>query len=184
MTAIIGKLSQFLLELGKGFAFVTRQKRITFDDDHLFIDLVFYNILLKCHLLIDLKLGKLTDQDVGQMDSYVRIFNAHERTPSDGPTIGLILCSEANHTIARYSARSRKLTEVGAMLSRILLSCLETAATDNGFDQGLPRQGDWLVFASTLCPLRVWLPKPIGAVVVSLGLVGNVDLRGRNSRDV
>lgn len=101
--AIIGKLSHFLLELGKGFAFVARQKRITFDDDHLFIDLVFYNILLKCHLLIDLKLGKLTHQDVGQMDSYVRIFDANERTPGDGPTIGLILCSEANHTIARYS---------------------------------------------------------------------------------
>lgn len=102
-TAIISKLSQFLLELGKGFAFVARQKRIVFDDDHLFIDLVFYNILLKCYLLIDLKLGKLTHQDVGQMDSYVRIFDAHERAPGDGPTIGLILCAEENHTIARYS---------------------------------------------------------------------------------
>ena len=102
-TAIISKLSQFLLELGKGFAFVARQKRITFDDDHLFIDLVFYNILLKCYLLIDLKLGKLTHQDVGQMDSYVRIFDAHERAPGDGPTIGLILCAEENATIARYS---------------------------------------------------------------------------------
>jgi predicted nuclease of restriction endonuclease-like (RecB) superfamily len=78
--AIIGKLSQFLLELGKGFAFVARQKRITFDDEHLFIDLVFYNILLRCYLLIDLKIGKLTHQDVGQMDSYVRLFDAHERT--------------------------------------------------------------------------------------------------------
>lgn len=105
-TAIINKLSQFLLELGKGFAFVARQKRLTFDDDHLFIDLVFYNILLKCYLLIDLKLGKLTHQDVGQMDSYVRIFDAHERTPGDGPTIGLILCAEENHTIARYSVLS------------------------------------------------------------------------------
>jgi len=102
-TAIISKLSQFLLELGKGFAFVARQKRITFDDDHLFVDLVFYNILLKCYLLIDLKLGKLTHQDVGQMDSYVRIFDTHERAPGDGPTIGLILCAEENHTIARYS---------------------------------------------------------------------------------
>jgi len=102
-SAIISKLSQFLLELGKGFAFVARQKRITFDDDHLFIDLVFYNILLKSYLLIDLKLGKLTHQDVGQMDSYVRIFDAHERTADDGPTIGLILCAQENHTIARYS---------------------------------------------------------------------------------
>jgi len=105
-TAIITQLSQFLLELGKGFAFVARQKRITFDDDHLFIDLVFYNILLKCYLLIDLKLGKLAHQDVGQMDSYVRIFDAHERGPDDGPTIGLILCAEENHTIARYSVLS------------------------------------------------------------------------------
>jgi len=102
-TAIIGKLSQFLLELGKGFAFVARQKRITFDDDHLFIDLVFYNILLKCYLLIDLKIGRLTHQDVGQMDSYVRVFDAHERAPGDGPTIGLLLCAQENHTIARYS---------------------------------------------------------------------------------
>jgi predicted nuclease of restriction endonuclease-like (RecB) superfamily len=101
--AVISKLSQFLLELGKGFAFVARQRRITFDDDHLFIDLVFYNILLKCYLLIDLKLDKLTHQDVGQMDSYVRIFDAHERAPGDGPTIGLILCAEENHTMARYS---------------------------------------------------------------------------------
>jgi len=102
-TAIISKLSQFLLELGKGFAFVARQKRISFDDDHLFIDLVFYNILLKCYLLIDLKLGKLTHQDIGQMDSYVRLFDAQGRTEGDGPTIGLILCAEENHTIARYS---------------------------------------------------------------------------------
>jgi predicted nuclease of restriction endonuclease-like (RecB) superfamily len=102
-TAIINKLSHFLLELGKGFAFVARQKRITFDDDHLFIDLVFYNILLKCYLLIDLKLGTLTHQDVGQMDSYVRIFDEHERAPGDGPTIGLILCAKENKTIARYS---------------------------------------------------------------------------------
>lgn len=105
-TAILSRLSQFLLELGKGFAFVARQKRITFDDDQLFIDLVFYNVLLKCYLLIDLKLGRLTHQDVGQMDSYVRLFDAHERTPGDGPTIGLILCAEENHTIARYSVLS------------------------------------------------------------------------------
>jgi len=101
--AILGRLSQFLLELGKGFAFFARQKRMTFDDDQLFVDLVFYNVLLKCYLLIDLKIGRLTHQDVGQMDSYVRIFDAHERTAGDGPTIGLILCSEENHTIARYS---------------------------------------------------------------------------------
>lgn len=105
-TAIISKLSQFLLELGKGFAFVARQKRITFDDEDFFVDLVFYNIILKCYLLVDLKLGKLTHQDVGQMDSYVRLFDAQGRTPGDGPTIGLILCAEKNEAIARYSILS------------------------------------------------------------------------------
>jgi hypothetical protein len=105
-TAIIGKLSQFLLELGKGFAFVARQKRLTFDDEEFFVDLVFYNVILKCYLLIDLKLGKLTHQDVGQMDSYVRMFDAQGLTEGDGPTIGLILCAEKNESIARYSILS------------------------------------------------------------------------------
>jgi predicted nuclease of restriction endonuclease-like (RecB) superfamily len=102
-SAILSKLSQFLLELGKGFAFVARQKRLTFEDEEFYVDLVFYNIILKCHLLIDLKLGKLTHQDVGQMDSYVRLFDAQGRTEGDGPTIGLILCAEKNEAIARYS---------------------------------------------------------------------------------
>lgn len=102
-SAILSKLSQFLLELGKGFAFVARQKRLTFGDEEFYVDLVFYNIILKCYLLIDLKLGKLTHQDVGQMDSYVRLFDAQGRTDGDGPTIGLILCAEKNEAIARYS---------------------------------------------------------------------------------
>jgi len=102
-SAILSKLSQFLLELGKGFAFVARQKRVTFEDEEFYVDLVFYNIILKCYLLIDLKLGRLTHQDVGQMDSYVRLFDAQGRTDSDGPTIGLILCAEKNEAIARYS---------------------------------------------------------------------------------
>ncbi|MDR1989012.1 MAG: PDDEXK nuclease domain-containing protein [Acidobacteriaceae bacterium] len=105
-SAIISKLSQFLLELGKGFAFVARQKRITFEDEDFFVDLVFYNIILKCYLLVDLKLGKLTHQDVGQMDSYVRLFDAQGRTPGAGPTIGLILCAEKNEAMARYSILS------------------------------------------------------------------------------
>jgi predicted nuclease of restriction endonuclease-like (RecB) superfamily len=102
-SAILSKLSHFLLELGKGFAFVARQKRLTFEDEEFYVDLVFYNILLKCYLLIDLKLGKLAHQDVGQMDSYVRMFDAQGRTDGDGPTIGLILCAEKNESIARYS---------------------------------------------------------------------------------
>ena len=105
-SAIISKLSQFLLELSKGFAFVARQKRITFEDEDFFVDLVFYNVILKCYLLVDLKLGKLTHQDVGQMDSYVRIFDAQGRTKDDDPTIGLILCAEKNEAMARYSILS------------------------------------------------------------------------------
>ena len=104
-SAILSKLSHFLLELGKGFAFVARQKRLSFDHEHFYVDLVFYNVILKCYLLIDLKLGKLTHQDVGQMDSYVRLFDSQGRTEGDGPTIGLILCAEKNEAVARYSIR-------------------------------------------------------------------------------
>ncbi|MDW7733338.1 MAG: PDDEXK nuclease domain-containing protein [Methanolobus sp.] len=101
--AIISNLQSFLLELGKGFAFVGRQKRLQFDDDFFYIDLVFYNCILKCYLLIDLKISELTHQDVGQMDSYVRIFDDRYITPGDNPTIGLILCSKKNEAIAKYS---------------------------------------------------------------------------------
>lgn len=101
--ALIKNLQQFLLELGKGFAFVARQQRIPTDDQDFYIDLVFYNYKLKCFLLIDLKIGKLTHQDVGQMDTYVRIYDEHRKGSDDNPTIGLILCSEKNETIAKYS---------------------------------------------------------------------------------
>jgi len=102
-TAIISNLQHFLLELGKGFSFVARQKRMRFDDDDFYIDLVFYNFHLKCFLLIDLKIGKLTYQDIGQMDGYVRMFEANYKVEGDNPTIGLILCSEKNEAVARYS---------------------------------------------------------------------------------
>lgn len=101
--AIIDNLQSFLLELGKGFAFVGRQKRMQFDEDYFYIDLVFYNCILKCFLLIDLKIGELTHQDVGQMDSYIRMFDDKYLTEGDNPTIGLILCAKKNETIARYS---------------------------------------------------------------------------------
>lgn len=101
--AIINKLQEFLLELGKGFSFVGRQQRLSIEDEHFYIDLVFYNYILKCFLLIDLKTGKLTHQDVGQMDMYVRIYEEKIRQQNDNPTIGLILCSEKNSAIAKYS---------------------------------------------------------------------------------
>lgn len=82
---------------------MARQKRLAFEDEQFYVDLVFYNVILKCYLLVDLKLGKLTHQDVGQMDSYVRLFDAQGRTSGDGPTIGLILCAKKNEAIARYS---------------------------------------------------------------------------------
>lgn len=101
--AIIGKLQHFLLELGRGFAFVGRQKRLEYEHECFYVDLVFYNCILKCYLLIDLKMGKLTHQDVGQMDSYVRLFNDRYTTEGDNPTIGLILCAQKNEAVARYS---------------------------------------------------------------------------------
>jgi predicted nuclease of restriction endonuclease-like (RecB) superfamily len=101
--AIIQKLQQFMLEMGKGFSFVAQQKRISADDEHFYVDLVFYNYILKCFVLIDLKLGKLNHQDIGQMDLYVRWFEENLRSSTDNPTIGIILCSEKNETIIKYS---------------------------------------------------------------------------------
>ncbi|HPX25951.1 MAG TPA: PDDEXK nuclease domain-containing protein [Treponemataceae bacterium] len=105
-TAIISQLQQFLLELGNGFAFVGRQKHIRIEEEDRYIDLVFYNCKLKFYLLIDLKIGKLSHGDVGQMDGYVRMFDGLFTTPDDNPTIGLILCSEKSDTVARYSVLS------------------------------------------------------------------------------
>lgn len=102
-TALIDNLQHFLLELGRGFCFVARQKRMRYDDEDFYIDLVFYHSILKCHILIDLKIGKLTHQDVGQMDSYIRMFDDLYKNADDNPTIGLILCSQKNEAIARYS---------------------------------------------------------------------------------
>ena len=101
--SLINNLQDFLMELGNGFCFVARQKRMRFDDEDFYVDLVFYNSIIKCYVLIDLKLGKLTHQDVGQMDSYIRMFDALTKQDDDNPTIGLILCSEKNEAIAKYS---------------------------------------------------------------------------------
>ena len=102
-SALIGELQKFLLELGRGFAFVSRQKHIDMDGDHFYIDLVFYNYLLKCFVLIDLKTDKLTHQDIGQMDSYIRMYDDLQKGEDDNPTIGIILCTDKNETIAQYS---------------------------------------------------------------------------------
>lgn len=103
---IISHLQQFLLELGKGFAFVERQQRLSFEDEDFYIDLVFYNFKLKCFLLVDLKLGKLKHQDVGQMDTYVRLYDEQKKAHDDNPTIGLVLCSEKSEAVVKYSVLS------------------------------------------------------------------------------
>ncbi|MEX8546815.1 MAG: YhcG family protein [Mucilaginibacter sp.] len=102
-TALIENLQQFLLELGKGFSFVGRQFRISSETEHYYIDLVFYNYLLKCFVLIDLKAGKLSHQDIGQMDMYRRMFDDLKKTEGDNPTIGIILCMEKSETVVKYS---------------------------------------------------------------------------------
>ena len=101
--AIIRHLKEFLLELGRGFAFMAEQYHISTDGGDFFVDLVFYNVVLKCYVLIDLKTKKLTHQDVGQMDMYVRMFDDLKRTEGDNPTIGLLLCSDTSKDIAKYS---------------------------------------------------------------------------------
>jgi predicted nuclease of restriction endonuclease-like (RecB) superfamily len=102
-TALIDNLQSFLLELGRGFSFVGRQFRISSETSHFYIDLVFYNYLLKCFILIDLKIDKLAHQDIGQMDMYVRMFDDLKRGEGDNPTLGIILCADKDETIVRYS---------------------------------------------------------------------------------
>lgn len=102
-TAIIDHLQKFIMELGKGYAFVARQQRIKTDMGEYYIDLVFYNYILKCFLLIDLKTSPITHQDLGQMDMYIRMYDELKCTSTDNPTIGLLLCSETSKDLARYS---------------------------------------------------------------------------------
>ena len=101
--AIIGKLQAFMLELGKGFAFVARQQRISTETRDFFVDLVFYNYILKCFVLVDLKAGELNHQDIGQMDMYVRLFEDTVKGGDDNPTVGLILCTDKDETVVKYS---------------------------------------------------------------------------------
>lgn len=102
-SAVINHLQDFIMELGRGFAFMGRQELIRTANNDYFIDLVFYNVVLKCYVLIDLKIGKITHQDVGQMDMYVRMYDELKCTEGDNPTIGIVLCSETDADIAKYS---------------------------------------------------------------------------------
>jgi len=102
-SALLSNLQSFLLELGSGFAFVARQQRITLDGDHFYIDLVFYHSVLKCFVLLDLKVGKLTHGDLGQLQLYVNFYDLERRAPDDNPTLGLILCSDKNDAVVKYT---------------------------------------------------------------------------------
>lgn len=101
--SIISNLQKFLMELGKGYAFVARQQRIHTEKEDYYIDLVFYNYILKCFVLIDLKMSKISHQDVGQMDMYIRMYDELKRSEGDNPTIGIVLCSDTDEDIARFS---------------------------------------------------------------------------------
>lgn len=100
---IISNLQSFIMELGKGYAFVARQQHIKTEKEDYFIDLVFYNYILKCFVLIDLKTDKITHQDVGQMDMYIRMYDELKKSEDDNPTLGIVLCTETDEDIARYS---------------------------------------------------------------------------------
>jgi predicted nuclease of restriction endonuclease-like (RecB) superfamily len=102
-SSIIDKLESFLLELGKGFLFEARQKRFTFDSDHFYVDLVLYNRLLRCYVLVDLKIGKLTHQDLGQMQMYVNYFDRHVKLPEENPTIGIVLCKHKHDALVELT---------------------------------------------------------------------------------
>ena len=101
--AIINHLQKFLLELGRGFSFVARQQKITFDGRHFFIDLVFYNYILKCFVIIDLKLGDLTHQDLGQMQMYVNYYTREMMNEGDNPPIGIVLCADKSEQVVKYT---------------------------------------------------------------------------------
>jgi predicted nuclease of restriction endonuclease-like (RecB) superfamily len=118
--AIIDELQKFLLEMGKGFSFVARQMRISTETSHFYLDLVFYNYLLKCFVIIDLKTGKLSHQDIGQMDMYVRMFDDLKRGEDDNPTIGIILCDSKDETVVKYSVIKENPQLFASKYQRIL----------------------------------------------------------------
>lgn len=126
--AIIDHLREFILELGKGFAFVGRQVRITLDGDHFYIDLVFYNYLLRCFVLLDLKLGKLTHQDIGQMQMYVNYYEEECAPRDDNPPIGIILCADRNDAVVRYTLKETNSKIVTARYQTYLPSEAELKA--------------------------------------------------------
>ena len=128
--ALIDNLQTFLLELGKGFAFVSRQERITLDGDHFYIDLVFYHTVLKCFVLIDLKVGKLTHGDLGQIQFYVNYYDRERRTEGDNPTIGLILCPDKNDAVVKYTLGEQLKRNIFTSRYQLYLPTIEELETE------------------------------------------------------
>jgi len=118
--ALIDHLQKFLLELGRGFSFIARQKRITFDGRHFFIDLLFYNYILKCFVIIDLKIGDLTHQDLGQMQMYVNYYTREMKNEGDNPPIGIVLCADKSDSVVRYTL-SEENTQIFASKYKLYL---------------------------------------------------------------
>jgi predicted nuclease of restriction endonuclease-like (RecB) superfamily len=146
--ALIDNLQQFLLELGKGFAFIARQERITVDGDHFYIDLVFYHAVLKCYVLIDLKVGKLTHADLGQIQFYVNYFDRERRTAGDQPTLGLVLCSDKNDAMVRYTLGEQQERNVFATRYQLHLPTVEQ------LQEELVRERRQLVVEGSAAPRR------------------------------
>ncbi|MEO6351687.1 MAG: PDDEXK nuclease domain-containing protein [Burkholderiaceae bacterium] len=136
--ALIDKLQGFLLELGKGFAFVARQMRISTESKDFYIDLVFYNYLLKCFVLFDLKSGELTHQDIGQMDMYVRMVDDLRRGPDDNPSVGIILCAGKDASVVRYSVLHEN-EQLFASKYKLILPTEEELRAE------LEREQQWLI---------------------------------------
>lgn len=146
--ALIDNLQQFLLELGKGFAFIARQERITVDGDHFYIDLVFYHAVLKCYVLIDLKVGKLTHADLGQIQFYVNYYDRERRTAGDQPTLGLVLCSDKNDAMVRYTLGEQEERNVFATRYQLHLPTVEQ------LQEELVRERRQLVVEGSVAPRR------------------------------
>ena len=137
--ALITHIQKFLLELGRGFTFEARQKRISFDDEHFYIDLVFYNYILRCFVLIDLKAGKLTHQDLGQMQMYVNYYTRELRNEGDNPPIGILLCADKSESVVKYTL-SEENTQIFASKYKLFLPTEEEFRQTIEFEKKLIMQ--------------------------------------------
>ena len=134
-SALIGHLEKFLLELGNGFTFVARQKRITLEDDEFFIDLVFYNRLLKAHVIMEIKTHKMTHEDLGQLQTYVNYYDRNEKLVDESPTIGILLCTAKNDTLVQYALPENNKTILASQYQLVLPSTEELLAQINEVEQ-------------------------------------------------